>query len=187
MKNESIVNDGLVDRYRVTMPGRLSRWLNQFIAAELCYGIEVPLIAAIIDRESLGGEALKPKGPAGFGDSGHGHGLGQIDDRTHAGFLHAKFWDGIPLWQDASFNILTAARLLRSNINAGRGDLPLAIASYNCGLKKALRYLEEKKTEITSEEKRVKVLDSATTNGSYVSDVFRRMKEYTPKEAVPNA
>lgn len=177
-----LLDDRAVAAYRAILPERLSRWLMQFVTAEICYGIEVPLIAAIIDRESLGGEALDPKGPGGYGDRGHGHGLGQIDDRSHAGFLHARFWDDVRLWQDPVFNILFAARLLRANLNATRGDLPLSIAAYNCGLKRAKWALFEKQSSIRDEATRIAALDSATANGNYLSDVFRRMKEYTPKE-----
>lgn len=177
-----LINEAAMAAYRTALPARLSRWLPQFISAALCFDIDVSTLAAIIDRESLGGDALKPKGPAGNGDSGHGFGLGQIDDRTHGGFLAARFWDGVRLWQEPTFNILYAARLLRSNLNATGGDLPLAIAAYNCGLKRARWMLAEKMGLILSESHRVAVLDSATANGNYLSDVLRRIKEYTPKE-----
>lgn len=178
----NLIDGAALASLRAALPERLSRWLPQFICAELCFAVEVPLMAAIIDRESLGGEALRPKGPSGYGDSGHGHGLGQIDDRTHGGFLSARFWDGVRLWADPTFNILFAARLMRSNIDATQGDLPLAIAAYNCGLKRARWELAEKKEAVTTEASRIAVLDSITSNQNYVTDVLRRMKEYTPKE-----
>lgn len=180
-----LLNQVAVERQKDVLPARLARWMPQFISATLCFQIDVPTLAAIIDRESLGGDALKPKGSMGYGDSGHGHGLGQIDDRSHGGFLHARFWDGIPLWADPTFNILFAARLMRSNLNNTQGDMPLSIAAYNCGLKRARWMLDRKKDIVTSEATRIAVLDSATAGGNYVTDVMRRRREYTPMEA-PN-
>jgi hypothetical protein len=182
-----LVNGAALMAYRDVLPPRLEQWLPQFISATLCFQVDIPTMAAIIDRESLGGDALKPKGPGGYGDGGHGHGLGQIDDRSHGGFLHARFWDGARLWQDPTFNILFAARLLRANLSATGGDMPLSIAAYNCGLKRARWELEQHKGDITDEESRIAVLDSVTANGDYVTDCLRRRREFTPPEAALNA
>jgi hypothetical protein len=179
----TLLNEAAVNALKAMLPERLSRWLPQLIAAELIFDVPVPLMAAIIDRESLGGDALRPKGPSGYGDRGHGHGLGQIDDRSHGGFLGARFWDGVRLWAEPTFNILYAARLMRSNLTASRGDFHLSIAAYNCGLTKARWELEKQHGAITDEESRIAVLDSATAGGNYVSDVLSRWKKFTPPEA----
>lgn len=172
----------ILQAYRSALPDKLGRWLPQFISAELCYNIDVPTLAAICERESLGGEALTPKGPTGTGDHGHGHGLMQIDDRSHGGFLSARFWDGVRLWQDPCFNILFAARLLRWNLNATEDDLPLSIAAYNCGLKRARWVLAQRQSLIIDEATRIRALDSATANGDYVTHVLKLRKQYTPQE-----
>lgn len=174
-------NEAAIDALEAALPGRISRWLPQLISAELCFQVPVPLMAAIIDRESLGGDALKPRGPSGYGDGGHGHGLGQIDDRSHIRFIDARFWDGVRLWQEPAFNILYAARLMRANLVASRGDFPLAIAAYNCGLTRARSALESKRDLITSETARIAALDAVTAGGSYVSDVLARQKKFTPE------
>lgn len=181
-----LVRPDIVAAYRAALPERLRRWLPQFLSAELCYNIDVATLAAICDRESLGGDALTPEGPAGNGDHGHGHGLMQIDDRSHGGFLAARFWDGVRAWQDPTFNVLFAARLLRFNLNATDDDLPLSIAAYNCGLKRARWTLQAKAAQINSETDRLAALDSVTAGGNYVTDVLERRSKFL-LEATPNA
>jgi soluble lytic murein transglycosylase-like protein len=142
------------------------------VAAEICYGVDPLLLAAVIDRESLGGDALKPKGPAGTGDGGHGRGLGQIDDRSHASFLAAKFDSGAPLWQDPTFNVLYAAKLLRKNLDRFGEEGP-AVAAYNCGpgnVRAALARLPAG----ASADDRLAAVDQRTAHRNYASDVLRR-------------
>ncbi len=157
------------------LPPRLARWAPQLLAAELCYGVDPWWLAAILDRESLGGEALDPKGPAGFGDKGHGRGLGQIDDRAHPSFVGARFDDQLALWTDPTFNILYAARLLAKNLGALKWDYPAACAAYNAGLSKVKLTL----AGLVDDTKRLEALDSITT-GKYVADVIRRRATYLP-------
>lgn len=156
----------------MTLPDRLARWAPQLVAAELCYGVDPLLLAAIVDRESLGGDALKPKGPTGVGDSGHGRGLGQIDDRSHPSFLAATFDGGPPLWQDAAFNLLYAAKLLRKNLDRF-GDEAAAIAAYNCGPGNVRAALARLPVGASAAE-RLAAVDKRTANGNYASDVLRR-------------
>lgn len=135
-------------------------------------------MAAIIDRESLGGEALQPKGPGGLGDHGFGHGLAQLDGKFHHRFLIAEFESGARVWTDANFNILYAARLLGRNMLAAGGRYLVAIAGYNARLErvqKAVVALGENPT-------RAQVLaacDACTTQGNYVSDVLERRSKWT--------
>lgn len=153
------------------LPARLARWAPQFYAASLCYELDPFLLAAICDRESRGGEALHPPGPTGFGDFGHGRGLMQVDDRSHEHFLKAVFDDGAPLWQDPAFNILYAARLLAKNLALLEGDEPAAVAAYNAGVRHVLQALSKAGIDPIA---RMRVLDSATANGNYVSDVLKK-------------
>ena len=168
-------------RLRKTMPQRVARWLPHARAAELVYGVDPHLLLAIVDRESHGGEALHPRGPGGVGDGGHGHGLGQLDDRYHATFLAAKGPDGKLLWADPAFNLLYAAKLLAMNVHMfdGTGVDPTlpAIAAYNASgkrVREALRGL----TKPADEAEVVKALDPLTTGDNYVSDVLARMRSY---------
>lgn len=165
-----------VEELTARLPARVGRWANLFIAAELCFGVDPYVLAAIIDRESLGGDALTPKGPSGTGDKGHGRGLGQIDDRHHHYFVNANFDDGRPLWKHPVFNVLYAAWLLDRNLKLAGGDYPVAIAAYNCGASRALAVLKELPGD-DNIAKRIERLDPLCTN-KYVSDVLRRRAEF---------
>lgn len=98
------------------------------------------LIAGLICEESHFGLILKPRGPAGVGDNGHGHGLMQIDDR---------WWEFARTgnWQDPMENIFFGVNYLKGLYDALKADsrvpeallLPGALAAYNCGLKNVLK------------------------------------------------
>lgn len=148
------------------LPGHLAQYADQFLAGELCYGVPATLLAAVCDRESRGGTLLNPPGPGGTGDSGHGRGLMQIDDRSHGSYLLGKFSDGVPLWKSPSFNVLYAAWLLRTNYNKTNGSWAAAVAAYNAGLPRVLKVLPNGN------------LDGLTTGGNYVSDVLARQKKF---------
>ena len=135
-------------------------------------------MAAIVDRESRGGDALTPPIPLGTGDHGHGKGLAQIDDRSHHRFIVAAFDDGrTPLWTDPTFNILYGARLLSVGFRVSK-SWPVAIASYNAGLLRAMRV--QKALSDSGEIALIASLDRITTGGDYVSDVLRRMSGFGP-------
>jgi soluble lytic murein transglycosylase-like protein len=160
------------------LPPRLAKWAPQFLAAQLCYGVDAALMAAVVDRESLGGDALTPKGnPGGVGDHGNGRGLAQIDARYHHRFIVASFDTGEALWTDPTFNILYGARLLRRCYDA-TGSWPVAIAAYNAGLTSASRAAKTCQVE-NSQEALVEAVDRCTTGGNYVSDVYRRCASFS--------
>lgn len=167
-----------LDTLQSRLPQRLAQWAPQMLAAELCYGVDPYTMAAILDRESRGGDLLLPRGPAGTGDRGHGHGLAQIDDRSHASFLEAKFPNGKSLWQDPAFNILYGAKLLWLNLKATEGDSLVSIAGYNCGLGAARRAVKEKFPLDGTEEQKIAALDSVTASGNYLSDVLKRRAKF---------
>lgn len=163
------------------LPERLRPWARCFLAMELIYGMDAFLLAAIVDRESLGGTSkhLTVKGPAGKGDFGNGHGLAQIDGRHHRSFIEAKFDDARPLWTIPAFNILYAAELFARNLKLLGGDLQAAVASYNCGVggaRKALAKLND--AELMSPWRRQVALDGATTGNDYVTDVLHRRENF---------
>src|SRR4030042_3986131 len=68
------------------------------------------VVAGIMCRESEGGLSrhLDRAGPAGRGDSGHGHGLMQIDNRSFPEFCAGDDWP------DPDKNVAFAARVLRN-------------------------------------------------------------------------
>lgn len=144
------------------LPSRLAQYASHFLAGQYAFGVSATLLAAICDRESSGGQSLTPPKPSGTGDSGHGRGLMQIDDRSHSGFLTGKFPDGSPLWANAAFNIHYGAWLL-GHYYQRAGSWPVAIAAYNAGLAKALE---------------AKNPNDVTTGRNYVSDVLHRQASF---------
>jgi hypothetical protein len=50
------------------LPRRLQKWWELSVMASNLHMVDACLILAVMDRESLGGEALRPKGAAGTGD-----------------------------------------------------------------------------------------------------------------------
>jgi soluble lytic murein transglycosylase-like protein len=176
------MNFSFVDLER-RLPQRLAQWAPQMVAAHICYGVDMLLIAAIMDRESQGGEALKPRGPKGVGDGGHGRGLMQIDDRSHGMFLQARFDDKLTdVWTDPAFNILYGTRLIARNTRMLGGNVLAAIAAYNAGPGRAgdvMRSLGP----ITDKQAVIAALDEVTSKGpsgrpDYVSDVMKRWENF---------
>lgn len=159
------------------LPPRLARWARYFEAAGAACEVDPYTLAAICDRESLGGEALKPRGPEGLGDGGRGHGLMQIDARYHETFLAAKGPDGRPLWEDPAWNILYGAKLLRMNFDRLGRDYVPAIAAYNASLNRVQNVLSGL-DNATSADARVNAFDQLTTGNNYVSDVLARRDKY---------
>lgn len=157
------------------LPARLLPWAPQALSAQLCYSVPAELMLAVVDRESLGGEYLKPRGPTGTGDRGRGHGLAQIDIGSHRSFLLARFDDQTYLWADPAFNILYGARLMAKNRRLS-GSWPVAIAAYNAGLSRALE--AAKPARLLDEKALVAAVDAVTTEGNYCSDVLRRWKSF---------
>lgn len=146
-------------------PDRIEEWREYIEAAASATGLLPELIGAVMDRESNGGDALRPRGPGGTGDYGHGHGLMQIDDRTWGSWLATNDWE------DPGINILFGANLLNANLKALGGDIPAAVAAYNCGLTRVLRLKAH--VALTIPE-----LDELTTGGNYVSDVLNRLADF---------
>lgn len=149
----------------MNIPAHLKPFEVHFLYAGEVYGVRPEVLAAICERESRGGLALTPPGPAGRGDQGHGHGLMQIDDRAHPGFVSTG------LWRAPSFCILYAARLLRDNLNFFGGDEFNAVAAYNCGpgnVKKAI------KNGLSGE--------AYTAHGNYATDVLKHAEDWHENE-----
>jgi soluble lytic murein transglycosylase-like protein len=154
------------------LPARLARWARELAAASLVTGVAPFLLAAVMDRESVGGEMLRPRGPTGTGDGGHGRGLMQVDDRYHASFAGAVFGRSTRyLWQDAAFACLYGARLLEENLRAFAGDELAAVASYNASASRVRAALAVLPQDATGDA-RLAAVDSVTTGGNYVSDVL---------------
>jgi soluble lytic murein transglycosylase-like protein len=147
------------------LPPRLARWALEIHCAAALYRLDPLALAAIVERESRGGEALSPPGPAGVGDGGHGRGLMQIDDRWHGLFVSTG------LWTEPAFALLYGARLLRQGLDAFKGDYPAAIGSYNAGISRVQLALASL-PPTASAGQRIAAIDRVTTQ-AYVAGVLK--------------
>ena len=115
---------------------------------EASYRLPRCLLVAVASRETNCRNVV--------GDGGHGHGVFQYDDRSHA--IPAGF-DG-----DVRLQAETAAAMLRGLIDAFQGNVRAALDAYNAGagaVRAALRVGRDP--------------DSVTTGRDYGSDVLARM------------
>lgn len=161
----------------MNLPERLQKWAPLATPIALNYGLDPALLLAIVDRESLGGDALKPPGPAGTGDGGHGRGLAQLDDRSHP-FTSCVDDTGAALWKDPWLNLSYAARLLRRLLDTFHGDTAAALAAYNAGAGRVARALAPLPKDATLAE-RLRVLDPLTTGRDYASNILARRDSFT--------
>jgi len=142
--------------------------------------VTAPILAGIIHRESAGGLTLKPPGPAGTGDGGHGRGLCQIDDRYYPRFCAGEDW------KDPFLNISLAKEIIEGNYyyliktystSADTVDfektMTMACAAYNCGLGGVKRGM-----------KAGYGYDHFTTGGNYGMEVTRLSKVYKVVAAI---
>lgn len=95
-------------------------WINE---ASRKYHIQPCIIAGLGSRESHWGLALKPQGPKGTGDNGHGKGLLQIDDRWHEFARTGK-------WVDPRENILYGCSVLADSLKVCKRRLKSATGSF---------------------------------------------------------
>lgn len=104
-----------------------------FTAVAASYGVGPLVLMAMCDVESRFGLLLDSQGK---GDSGHGHGLMQIDDRSWKPLLANRLW-----WEDA-WSVAVGAWIFkgfrdavaRNNPQAAPEQLDWgAVAGYNCG------------------------------------------------------
>ena len=159
------------------------------------------LLAAICSRESGFGRYLTPPGPGGTGDSGHGHGLMQIDDRTWGVWLASHDWPS------PYTNITKGAQLLVSNMAFFNAPTPVPglsdghlvhcyphaaqVRGVEPGFYTEPRPVLDSQTRLMMAvasyntgignvlvSKAVGVnIDWTTAGGNYSQDVFNRMKE----------
>jgi soluble lytic murein transglycosylase-like protein len=180
------------------LPARAAQWLafvEQAIAHEWDppsngQDLDVALVLAVVERESRCGDALTPKGPGGTGDLGHGHGLGQFDDRPpkpgtydsdvfrDAEGLGNWEWvalakpDGAPRWADPELNLARVVEQLRWNLVTFCGDIPAALAAYNASVARVRRVFNGLCAQ-ASVSARAAAFDELTTGHDYVSWVLR--------------
>ena len=128
------------DAFYLALPSTNAQALHPyFVSVGRKYGVNPFLLAAIAERESNYGAALDA---TLRGDSGHGHGIMQIDDRTWGS------WINMNAWADPEVNISKAAEILVEELQAIRSRYPnlapeylasAVIGAYNAGRTRILR------------------------------------------------
>lgn len=97
------------------------QWLSFFQQSAAKYNIPEAALHAIVSRETNTRNIL--------GDGGHGHGLGQIDDRYHKTFLQ-EHQNGL----DPQTNIDETANIFNQFLLHYDRDYHKAFAAYNAGI-----------------------------------------------------
>lgn len=125
------------------VPERSKQYMPAILAACAPYKLVTPaLLWAHMEVETLSGTShlCIPKGPACRGDHGHGHGLWQIDDRSHSVFLRTQNWRD-PRVQAKYVAGISAAGFRAAMARGIEGDMRLrvAIAGFNAGPARAAR------------------------------------------------
>lgn len=156
------------------LPPRLARWAYPVSGVAAALFLDPLLIMAIMDRETLGGDACIPKGSCerGTGDGGNGLGLMQIDRRYHPTFAAALAPDRTPLWQKPVANIMYGALVLRAGVDRFKVE-DAAVAAYNASAERVANALKGLAPD-AGPLARTATLDLLTTKGNYVSDVLGR-------------
>lgn len=153
------------DQHALSQHEKAAMSFRAFIEASAeKHDIEPCVVAGLGSRESGWGLFLEPRGPTGTGDSGHGHGLLQIDDRFHRGFIRSGDW------KDPQKNIAYGVAYLAEQLNELSGldltpqaHLRAGLVSYNAGRDDVYRALRLGHS-----------LDYYTTGRDYSKDVLDR-------------
>jgi hypothetical protein len=124
--------------------------------------VDPHVLAGIASRETDFGRSKLLKD--GKGDHGHGHGLTQIDDRSH------KKWIEKSDWKDAKTNLEKGAEILKQNLKSFKNDEKKAVAAYNCGAGNVRKSVRQGKDP-----------DARTAHGSYGADVLKRAESFRPR------
>ena len=143
---------------------RVTAHKDGIIKAARKHGLSPSVLAGMISRESRGRNII--------GDSGHGHGLTQIDDRSYADWTA----DWIAKGKSAQGSIDQGAKILAARIDYFNKKFPkldddailrAALAGYNAGDGTVARALHRGRTA-----------DSVTTGKDYSKDILARADYY---------
>jgi hypothetical protein len=158
------------------------KWLGDMEIAIDSAGVDwitVPLLLAIVDRETLWGQSRAYKDVFGtpddksddLGDSDHGHGFFQVDNRSHEVFLESAKWK---IFRESADYVIE--HVLKSSYRYLAPKFPRrgpekiqwdAVAAYNCGAGNVRKSLNKGRGR-----------DARTTGRDYAKDVKRRMDEF---------
>ncbi len=104
MLSGRVVKFGQEAFFSAALPAKGRPFANILLRVGEEQGVDPFLLAAIVQRES-------DWDPNVLGDSGHGHGLSQIDDRSFGPWLAANNW------RDPYTNLTKGAQVLKSKLN----------------------------------------------------------------------
>lgn len=142
---------------------KMNGWFEYFKSASANHSIPLSILLAIASRETNISNIK--------GDSGHGRGIMQIDDRYHSKFIsHNK--EGL----DPESNIDYAASLLRSNIDRVANEFNSS--DYNITLKPAISGYNGSLAKVIALVHNGKDPDQATTKKNYAADVLARREVF---------
>lgn len=158
-------------------PNLLGYW-RHFSEASGIHLVCPYLLAAVCWRETNAGTSplLDKPGPEGSGDGGHGRGLMQIDDRTHAAFVAKKLPSGSLAWTNPRENIIYGAGVLAAAMATFPDEPALGVAAYNAGAG-AIRGAVK---TVSGRAARFEVADRRTTK-NYASGVLALWREFLPR------
>lgn len=153
------------ETFRLSLPGRAQPYADAILQVSEEEQVSPFLIFALGDRESGWGRFLTPPDPSGTGDGGHGRGLLQIDDRSHAAWLDANDWtDPLTNISYGIHNIFVPQyKQLQAAGLTGAVLEQAAVSAYNHGVHGVLRSIQATGNP-----------DAGTTQGNYGSDVLAR-------------
>lgn len=176
-----------IEALKQHLPPRLAQWHRELLAGQQAHDVDAFLLASVMDRETMGGTSrhLDKPGPGGRGDAGHGHGLMQIDDRSHLAFILKRLADGRWAWEDPLENVVYGAKVLAEGLRQFAKVTPpqlaraAGIAAYNCGATNVKRALARTPPSASLAARLVGV-DFFTAGQNYSQDVLRRYLSYLP-------
>lgn len=105
--------------FTLSLPERARGYAEVILRVAKEEGVDPFVIFGLGDRESGWGTFLSPRGPAGRGDQGHGHGLMQIDDRSFGPWLAANDWT------DPYTNVKKGVQIWKAKLAFFRVDVPV--------------------------------------------------------------
>lgn len=154
------------------LPDPIERWKKRIAAAALGNDVDPVVLAAIMAQESSGD-------PNVIGFDKHGHGLFQVDDRSHPTFATAC-WGRTKqrLVYRPGMNAEYAAELLAENLAYFKGDLWPAVAAFNAGpdpVRAALAKLGAGAAPVA----RFSAANSVTHKGEYLTRVNGHFDKFT--------
>jgi Transglycosylase SLT domain len=140
------------------LPQQYQQYLAMVNEAAARHNVDPAVLLGIMDRETGDPHTFGLGGNNIIGDHGHGHGLMQIDDRSHGDWLR-----GHQNGMDPATNIDYAATILADNMRRFPGNLDAAVAAYNAGggnVNRAIRAGHD--------------VNTVTAGHNYASDVLNR-------------